>query len=238
MHQLRATARNKAATKPFQIEASAEEATVWIYDFIGYDEWTGTGVSAEKFAKELSAITAPVIRLRINSPGGSFFDGRAIHAALKIHPAKVVASIEGLAASAATFIAMAADSVEISSGSLFMVHNSWTVTAGNADDLLATAALLEKIDGTLVADYVAKTGATEEQVRAWMDAETWFTAEEALAAGFVDSVINTDSPKAEWDLSCYEKAPKAESQQVEEVIEDTAWAEASRRLALMERTSA
>lgn len=205
----RALARNRQAARPLAVEAGADEAVVWIYDFIGYDDWTGSGVSAEAFAKEVSAITAPRIRVRINSPGGSVFDGRAIHAALKNHPAKVTASIEGLAASAATFIAMAADEVEIASGSMFMIHNAWTVAFGNAEDLLSTAALLEKIDGTLVADYVAKTGATAEQVRAWMAAETFFTAEEALAAGFVDRITDGSAVTAHWDLSAFARAPSA-----------------------------
>jgi ATP-dependent Clp protease protease subunit len=206
LHLLRGTPRNKAAALPLSIEASAKEATVWIYDFIGYDPWTGTGVSAADFAKEVSAITAPVIRVRINSPGGSVFDGRAIHAALKAHPAHVIASIEGVAASAATFIALAADEVQMARGSLFMIHNAHTLAVGNAEELRSTAALLEKVDGTLVADYVAKTGATEEQVRAWMAAETWFSEEEALAAGFIDTITD-GTVTTHWDLSAYAKAP-------------------------------
>lgn len=239
----RALARNRAAARPLSIEASADEATVWIYDFIGYDEWTGTGVSAEKFAKEVSAINAPTIRVRINSPGGSVFDGRAIHAALKNHPAKVIASIEGLAASAATFIAMAADEVEISSGSMFMIHNAWTLAYGNAEELLATAALLEKIDGTLVADYVAKTGATDEQVRAWMAAETFFTAEEALAAGFVDRVTAGTSASAAWNPAEIFGASLPEQLAPEPAAEptphdDAIWQANDRRQRLLDATSA
>lgn len=241
MQQLRAAARNRAAARPLAVEAGNGEATVWIYDFIGFDPWSGTGISAEAFAKEIAAITAPTIRVRMNSPGGSVFDGRAIHAALKAHKSKIVVSIEGVAASAATFIAMAADRVEMAGGSLFMIHNAWTIAAGNADDFLQAAALLEKIDGTMVADYVAKTGATDEQVRSWMNAETWFTAEEAKAAGFIDSITATEANASAWDLSGYEKAPpvaEAAPKSTEQEDGAAAWADAHRRLQLSERISA
>lgn len=255
-------AANKAAVKPFAVQAAAEETTVWLYDFIGFDAWSGTGVSAEAFAKEIAAINTPVIRLRINSPGGSVFDGRAMYAALKNHPSKVIASIEGVAASAATSVAMAADEVQMVKGSMFMIHNAWTFAMGNANDLIETAALLEKIDGNLADDYTAKTGASADQVREWMSAETWFTAQEAVDAGFADAVVDGPQASASYDLSAYgDKAPKAtarvevtvsadvdESNDAAKVAAEVAaqveidliaaWDDAQRRLALIEKTSA
>jgi ATP-dependent Clp protease protease subunit len=257
-------AANKAAVKPFAVQSANDETTVWLYDFIGFDAWTGTGVSAEAFAKELAGITTPVIRLRINSPGGSVFDGRAMYAALKAHPSKVIASIEGVAASAATSVAMAADEVQMVKGSMFMIHNAWTIAMGNANDLIETAALLEKIDGNLVADYTAKTGKSADQVSAWMAAETWFTASEAVDAGFADKVVDGPQVDASYDLSAYgDHAPKMSvhvevtaSADVEMTLEDladdkrqqikqeleqefaSAWQDAQRRLQLVERTSA
>ncbi len=263
IHNLRTA--NKAAVKPFAVQAAAEETTVWLYDFIGFDPWTQTGVGAEQFAKEIAAIKTPVIRLRINSPGGSVFDGRAMAAALKAHKSKVVASIEGVAASAATFVAVAADEVQMAKGSMFMIHNAWTIAMGNANDLMETAALLEKLDGTLVDDYTAKTGKSAQQVKDWMAAETWFTADEAVTAGFADAVVDGDQVDATYDLSAYgERAPKmsahleatatvdvpvADVQQAsKEVAEEvsaqiendlaSAWDDACRRLALVEKTSA
>lgn len=255
IHNLRAA--NKAAVKPLAVQAAAEETTVWLYDFIGFDAWTGTGVSAEAFAKEIAAIKTPVIRLRINSPGGSVFDGRAMYAALKSHPSKVIASIEGVAASAATSVAMAADEVQMVKGSMFMIHNAWTIAMGNANDLVETAALLEKIDGNLVADYTGKTGKSEQQVKDWMAAETWFNAQEAVDAGFADAVVDGEPAQASYDLSAYGDAapkmtahvqvaatvevPAAVAEEVSAQIENditSAWEDAERRLQLVERTSA
>lgn len=210
----------RAPVRRFEVKAAAgaDTAEVFLYDAIVDDaaqaEWFG-GVAPEPFVKALAGITAGTIHLRINSPGGSVFGARAIEQALRDHPAKVVAHIDGLAASAATFIAMAADEVVMSKGALFMIHKAWTVAYGNADDLLATAELLDKIDGTLVETYVDRTGQKAEQVAAWMAAETWFTAQEAVDAGFADSIASDkgadEDPEARaaWNLSAYAHAPAA-----------------------------
>ena len=242
LQQLRALARNKAATRPLAVDVAGDTATVWLYDFIGRDDFTGTGVSAEEFAKEIRGITAPNILLRINSPGGSVFDGRAMYSALQLHPSKVTALIEGVAASAATSIAMAADEVRMVQGALFMIHRSWTVAMGNAEDLVSTAALLEKVDQALVTDYVGKTGADPQQVQDWMSAETWFTAEEAKTAGFVDTVVDGQSASAHWDLSLYAKAPEQNTSSEQDApaaeVDTTEWDEAARRLRLIEMNPA
>jgi ATP-dependent Clp protease protease subunit len=196
----------------FDVKASADEADVYLYDAIVDDEataeWWG-GVAPESFVKALSEIDAAVINLRINSPGGSVFAARAIEQALREHPARVVAHIDGLAASAATFVAMAADEVVMNKGALFMIHRAWTIAYGNADDLVATAELLEKIDGTLVQTYVDRTGKEAGQVADWMKAETWFTAQEAVDAGFADRIAETAAKAQAWNLSAYAHAPKA-----------------------------
>jgi ATP-dependent Clp protease, protease subunit len=163
-------------------EAATGEATIYLYDVIDAF-W---GVSASQFVKDLNAITAPVIHLRINSPGGDVFDGRAIATAIRQHKSKVIAHVDGLAASAASYVAIAATEVEMAPGSFLMIHNAWTIAAGNCEDFLATAAILEKIDQSLVEDYAKCTGCDPEQVKAWMCAETWFTAQEAIDNGFAD----------------------------------------------------
>jgi ATP-dependent Clp protease protease subunit len=215
-HQL--LIQNKAtAGRRFEIKSAADSSTaeVFLYDAIVADEleaeWFG-GVAPAPFVAALRGITASTIHLRINSPGGSVFAARAIEQALREHPATIVAHIDGLAASAATFIAMAADEVVMGKGSLFMVHKAWTMAYGNADDLMASAALLEKIDSTLIQTYADRTKATPQQVSDWMAAETWFTADEAVAAGFADSVASTDAKAQAWNLSAYAKAPKIEDQ--------------------------
>jgi ATP-dependent Clp protease protease subunit len=211
-HLLKLLADNrKAPAKRFEVVAKGDEAEVFLYDAIvsteAEAEWFG-GVAPESFVKALRAIDAKTINLRINSPGGSVFAARAIEQALRDHPAKVIAHIDGLAASAATFIAMAADEVVMGKGALFMIHKAWTGMYGNADDMRAEADLLDKIDGTLAGTYAERTGKTADEVAAWMAAETWFTADEAVEAGFADRVAESASAKTEWNLSAYAKAPQ------------------------------
>lgn len=201
-----------APMRRFDVKAIADgEAEVYLYDAIVDDvlqaEWFG-GVAAEPFVKALADIKASTIHLRINSPGGSVFGARAIEQALREHPARVVAHIDGVAASAAAFISMAADEVVMGKGALFMVHKASVVAYGNSDDLLATADLLEKIDGLQVQTFVDRTGQPADKVAAWLSAETWFTAQEAVDAGFADRIAETAAKaQAQWNLSAYAKAP-------------------------------
>jgi ATP-dependent Clp protease, protease subunit len=185
-----------------------DEATIYVYDVIDA-YW---GVSAKTFAQELAKIDAKTIHLRINSPGGDVFEARAIAVALREHKSKVIAHVDGYAASAASYIALAADEVEIADGAMFMIHKAWTIAFGNSDDLTEMAGLLDKIDADLVRDYVANTGNTEDQVKEWMAAETWFTADEAVENGFADrksAEFSADATaRAGWDVSAYKNAPK------------------------------
>lgn len=223
---------NQAAPRQAKIVQAGREATVYIYDIIG-ESWAG-GVSAREFVPQLAALDVDTIHLRINSPGGDVFDGRAIATALTQHPAHVVAHIDGQAASAATYVALAADEVEIAEGGFFMIHNAWTVAIGNAKDFEATAGILNKVDASIVADYQRKTGKPPETISEWMDAETWFTAEEAVEHGFVDRVIpGQKAAKNQWNLSAYGNAPAALTEQPEpEPVIDRAALE--RRLSLLE----
>ena len=186
----------------------AEAGKVYVYDVIDRD-W---GASAKALIEALAPMAGQPVALHINSPGGDVFEARAMVAAIRAHGAPVSTYIDGLAASAATYLALAGDTVHITDGGLFMVHNSWTFSYGNKAELRSTADLLDKIDGTIAADYIRKTSATAEQVAAWMDAETWFTAAEAKAAGFVDQIDGAgDADKsARWNLSAYANAPKQE----------------------------
>lgn len=170
-----AVARVKAG-KPAQIspatvvDAAKDEATVYVYDAIG--GWCG--LDPQEWVPAFNAIKAKTIHLRINSPGGSVMDAEAMRTAIAQHPSKVVAHIDGMAASAATSVAIAADEVEMSSGAWWMIHNAWGLVMGGAQEMRDYADLLEKINGNILAEYDRKTGKGEDQVRAWMDAETWF----------------------------------------------------------------
>lgn len=197
------------AAKPKRFEARTSDggdtATIYLYDVID-SFW---GIAALDFIKELNGLSAPTINLRINSPGGDVFDARAIATALKAHPSNIVASIDGLAASAATYVALAADEVEIADGAFLMIHQSWSLAFGNATDFRALADLLDKIDVAIVNDYAKKTGKTQDELMAWMAAETWFTAQEALDNGFVDRLMESATANNQWDLAAYDHAPKA-----------------------------
>ena len=152
-----------------RIVASADETEIYIYDAIVADEetayWWG-GVSAEALVPAIRNIKGGTIHLRINSPGGDVFAAQTICQAIRDTGAKVIAHIDGYAASAATVISIAADEVEIAAGGFFMIHNAWTWAMGNANDLTATAVLLGKIDTSLAAQYAKKSGMAVDDVRA------------------------------------------------------------------------
>lgn len=222
---------NQHTKREARIEQAGREATVYLYDIVGED-WFG-GVSAKAFVPQLNDLDADTIHLRINSPGGDVFDARAIATALKNHKAHVIAHIDGQAASAATYIALAADEVEMADGGFFMIHNAWTIAMGNAADLNDTAALLQKVDATIVADYQRKTGKGAEQIAQWMADTTWFTAQEALAQGFVDRIAEGQkAAKNQWNLAAYGNAPAALTEQPEQEYDRAAL---ERRLSLLER---
>ena len=189
-------------------ETDGDTATVYVYDIID-SYW---GVSANDFARTLGAITTPNISLRINCPGGDVFEARAMMAAIAEHPATITAKVDGLAASAATALTLACDAVEIVEGGFYMIHQAWTLALGNADDMRTTAGLLDKVDGVLVDGYAKKTGKSADEIVAWMKAETWFTAQEAVDAGFANSVTAIGTAKAQasaFNVAAYANAPKA-----------------------------
>lgn len=221
----------QARARPPEINASATEAHIYLYDFIGWG-----GIEAQTFVKDLSGVTAPIIHLHINSPGGDVFEARAIATAIKGHRSKIIAHIDGLAASAATMVAMAAAEIEMSDGGFFMIHQAWTVVIGNADDMRKCIEVLEKVDGSLAADYCRKTGKDAATVKMWMASETWFTASEALDQGFVDRVTEGKTAENCFDLQAYANVPKALTEQKTEENDIMIRARLERRLALFERT--
>jgi ATP-dependent Clp protease protease subunit len=205
MQLLKDNARAEGAAK-IRSEVADDETHIYVYDVID-SYW---GASAAALVSALSAAAGKTVHMHINSPGGDVFEARAMAAAIVAHAGKVVAHIDGVAASAATYLALAASEVRMTDGGLFMVHNSWTLAMGDRTELRSTANLLEKIDGTIAADYERKTGASAEQVTSWMDAETWFTAQEAFDAKFIDAIDHNsknEGAKDQWNLSAYANAP-------------------------------
>lgn len=189
----------------YSIEAKAggTETELFIYDDIG--AW---GVTASDFVRDLSAVKSARIVLRINSRGGDVFDGFAIYNSIKKHPAAVATHIEGLAASISSVIALAGDTVDMAENAFFMVHNPYTISVGDAANMRKTADVLDKIRGSIVDAYAAKTGLGAAEVEALMDEESWYTAREARKMGFVDAVMEKEEIRAGYDLSVFNNVPQ------------------------------
>lgn len=197
---------NRAAPRAFNITAQDTGTRIDLYDVI--DDYYG--VSAQAFVTALNSVKEGDIALHINSPGGDVFAARAMVAAIAAHPSTITAYVDGLAASAASYVALACDSVVMQSGSMLMVHRASAITWGNSDDMVNMADLLDKIDGTIVDDYVRKTGKPKDEMLALMTAETWMTAEEAKEHGFIDSIVQNEKGKAKnmWKLDAFANVPK------------------------------
>ncbi|MHA7145450.1 head maturation protease, ClpP-related [Arthrobacter sp. TmT3-37] len=203
--------------KWFRMEAqSGSTADVYIYDVI--DSWWG--VNASEFVKELAALDVETINLYVNSPGGSVFDGTAIMNAIRRHKAHVVAIVDGLAASAASFIVQAADEVVMGFGSEMMIHDASGICWGNAGDMRETADILDQLSQTIASVYAERAGGTADEWRDAMHAETWYTAEEAVAAGLADRVEtrkgkdaddDQDNATAKFDLSIFAHAGRRDA---------------------------
>lgn len=205
---IRAQASAAQARSWFSIHAQAEsdQVDVLIYDYIGWG-----GVTAADFAKALATITAKTITVRLNTPGGDVFDGLAIFNSLKAHGAQIQVKVDGIAASIGSIIAMAGHTITMGQGAYMMIHNPWALAIGNAADMREMAALLDKIGGSLADIYATRATISKEQAQSWMDAESWFTAEDAKAAGLADAVQGSgESTQAKtFDLSGYAKVPAA-----------------------------
>jgi ATP-dependent Clp protease protease subunit len=159
------------------------EATIHLYDEVG-----AFGSGSKEFLADLGKLEGQHIHLRINSPGGSVVEGTAIYNALRRHKGGLTVHIDALAASMASVIAMAGAPVYIADNALLMIHNPWTVSAGDSDQLRREADLLDKLKDSLRNAYVRKTGMEADRIAEMMDAETWLDAVEAVALGFADAI--------------------------------------------------
>lgn len=171
------------------VQIDGTTATLRLFDPI--DSWGEFwGMSAKELAASLDGLPSHIdtIELLINSPGGDAFDGVAMVNVLRAHTARTVAIVQGLAASAASFVATAADELIMAPNSTLMIHDAWGICVGNADDMLSMGAVLDQLSNNIADIYAAKAGKSIEEFRALMKAETWFTATEAVDAGLADSV--------------------------------------------------
>jgi len=168
---------------------SPASAEIHIFGDIGESWWDET-VTAKQFVKDISAIDADLITVRINSYGGSVTDGIAIYNAIKRHPAHVTVSIEAAAYSIASLIAMAGDTVEMAENALLMIHAPWGIASGNSNDMRDMADTLDKYAQAMASSYVSKSGQTNDEIIALLTdgKDHWYSAEEAQAAGFIDAI--------------------------------------------------
>ena len=176
-------------------QTDTDPAVLSIFDDIG-----AFGVSAKSFLNDLASAQGDSVRVEINSPGGDVFAGLAIYNGLRNSGKKVNVRVLGLAASAASLVAMAGDTIEMPENSFMMVHNPWGFAMGGASDMRDTADMLDKLGTSLASTYAKRTGKSAEEITALLDAETWMSAAEAVDAGFATAVISEVPVKAAFDL--------------------------------------
>lgn len=169
-----------------------EDRSISVYDVIGYDYWSGEGVTAKRIAAALRSMGAGPVTVNVNSPGGDMFEGLAIYNLLREHDGDVTVKVLGLAASAASIIAMAGDTVQIARAGFLMIHNAWVMAIGNRNDLIEIADTLKPFDDAMAGIYAARTGQELKAMVKLMDAETWIGGEAAIEGGFADELLPSD----------------------------------------------
>lgn len=185
-------------TKPSECWYRIKAIARGVAEIMLYDEIGAWGISAQQFARELKALgDLQRIDLRVHSPGGDVFEGTAIYNLLKHHPARVDGYVDGLAASMATVVLMACDTVYIPENGMMMIHKPWGITGGDADDMRRYVDLLDKIEDTMVTAYASKTGKSADEIKALLKEETWMTGREAIEAGFADQLTEPLSAAAQ-----------------------------------------
>lgn len=182
-----------------QNKANSETADIYIYSEVG-----GFDVNAKSFINELKAVKDKNIDVHINSLGGSVFDGLAIYNALKTHTKKVTTKVEGIAASIASVIAMAGDQIEMAENSLFMIHNPFAMSGGDANELRKTADILDKIRNEIAGIYASKSNHNAEHYIDLMDVETWFNSDETLELGLVNGITQSLKIENNYDISKFQ----------------------------------
>jgi ATP-dependent protease ClpP protease subunit len=171
--------------------AASTENTITIFDVIGADFW-GEGVTANRISGALYSLDGEDVTVNINSPGGDMFEGLAIYNLLRQYSGKVTVKVLGLAASAASIIAMAGDEVQVGRGAFLMIHNCWVAVMGNRNDLIQTAQDMAPFDQAMADIYAARSGQSGDDIAAMMDNETYISGSDAVDKGFADRLLPAD----------------------------------------------
>lgn len=186
------TMRPMMSNRGKPVAKKGQEAEIYIYDQIGLG-FFGDGVDPSALVSEIDGISADTLHVRINSPGGSVFDGYAIYNAIKRFKGQVTVHVDGLAASIASVIAMAGDEIRMGEGSFFMIHDPWTMAFGTAEEFRKTADSLEKIRESILGTYERRADLSREEISRMMQEESWMDAAEAVEMGFADGL--EDAPE-------------------------------------------
>lgn len=173
-------------------EEISGENTINILDPIGYDPWTGGGVTARSVSSALKTFDKAPVTVVINSPGGDMFEGFAIYNLLRDYAGEITTKIIGVAASAASIIAMGGNTGQIARAGFIMIHNAWVVAMGNRNDLRDYADVLEPFDRAMADIYAARTGLDIDTTATMMDKETWIGGAEAVKQNFADELLSSD----------------------------------------------
>jgi ATP-dependent Clp protease protease subunit len=193
----------------FRAASGNDPAEIFLYGPIGKDMW-GDGLSSAEFATRFRALGTPrAIDLRIDSEGGSVTDARAIYTLLTQSRSKISVYVDGFAASAASLIAMAGDTIHIGEGSFIMIHEARAyVGMATSNEMIRWSETLNQINDTMITTYAGRTGKSANQVKEWMAAETWFSGQDAIDNGFADQLMPDLKAVAYYDrLDCYRNVP-------------------------------
>lgn len=184
---------------------SQGDNVITMFEDIGEDFWSGGGITAKKVASQLRAIGDRPVEVQINSPGGDMFEGIAIYNVLREHPQDITVKVMGMAASAASLIAMAGDRIEIGVSSFIMIHNCWVLAVGNRHDMTAVAEWLEPFDQAMTDLYALRTGTDAKVIAKWMDDEAWMSGTTAIDRGFADALLPADQMKRDADTKAADR---------------------------------
>lgn len=210
---------------------AAEEGdrSISIYEQIG-ERWDGSGMTANRVRGMLRSLGSGPVTVNINSPGGNFFEGTAIYNLLREHEGEINVNVVGLAASAASVIAMSADTLRVARAGFLMIHNSWGMAVGNRNDLREIADTFEAFDKSMAAVYAKRSGKDKDEIMSMMDKETFLAGEEAVEQGFADALLKSD------EVAEAEEAPAAASMRRMEIALAKAGVPRSERRQLFRET--